>query len=347
MLNVVKKYYFFLVTLLIGLFGFVIFKISMIYIMPYYNLMFTNYNYQYPKINEKFVVGKDGDPKDAQIPEFLINILKLAFYDRELVVDNNQPPNLIVRCENFKGYKEPCKYSAPYITLSAERWTLKRHKYRKNGPPLAEIVSTTPNKPRQLYFPFVARSGVVPKKIYSNIKQRRKFLAYIASNCVKKREQLFALIKNMNQDAQALGICSNPNKTRFPGGYDNLDEIYAQYNFGFAMENAQVPGYITEKIVNVFRGGAIPIYWGHTETVNKYFNPKAFINIDEFKNLQEAAKYIVNLSEDKIEAMKAEPMFVDDKIPEIFGIINDPEHPLLKEAAEFIRKEYFHILKRQ
>lgn len=336
MLFFIKKYFSIITILIIAV---IIFKVGKIYVQPYYNARFINYNYKYPKINEKFVVSTE--PHDSQIPEFIINILKLAFYDREVIIDNNQPPHFIVRRENIKDYKKPEKYNAPYITISAERWTIKRHKYRKNGPPLAEIVSATPTKSRELYFPFMAWSGVVPERLYGNNSERQKFLVYIASNCVKKREQLFAIIKKLNHTADALGLCSNPSKIGAAGGYANLDQVYAQYNFGFALENTQVPGYITEKIINVFRGGAIPIYWGDTETVNRYFNPKAFINIDQFKTLQQAAEYIVNLSPEQIKIMQAEPIFKDNKTPEIFGIVTNPKHPLLQQAAMFIRKEYF------
>ena len=40
-----------------------------------------------------------------------------------------------------------------------------------------------------------------------------------------------------------------------------------------------IPGYITDKIFNVLRGGAIPIYWGDTPTVERLVNPSAFINV--------------------------------------------------------------------
>ena len=37
--------------------------------------------------------------------------------------------------------------------------------------------------------------------------------------------------------------------------------------------------YITEKIINAFRAGSIPIYYG-SKRIDKYFNPKRFIQID-------------------------------------------------------------------
>lgn len=203
-----------------------ILKILKPYIEPYYNLKFTNYHYQYPDIDKKFIINTE--PHDAYIPDFLINILRLSFYDREILIDNKQVPHFIIRCENVKISTEKAKYQAPYITLSAERWTLKRHKYRKNGPPLAEIVSTNPKKKKEFYFPFMIWYGLAPKRIYPQFgynkivstknyhEYHKKFLAYIASNCIYKREKLFSLIKKLgvqhNLQVDALGMCSNPHR---------------------------------------------------------------------------------------------------------------------------------------
>jgi len=45
------------------------------------------------------------------------------------------------------------------------------------------------------------------------------------------------------------------------------------------MENQDSPGYITEKIINAFAAGAVPIYWG-TREVFDLFNRNAFIYYD-------------------------------------------------------------------
>ena len=37
------------------------------------------------------------------------------------------------------------------------------------------------------------------------------------------------------------------------------------------MENQKGDGYITEKILNAFTSGAIPIYWG-SSNINQFFN---------------------------------------------------------------------------
>jgi hypothetical protein len=320
------------------------------YIEPYYNAHFTAYGYQYPDPGQDFVLGIE--PYDTPIPKFILNIVKLAFPDRKVVISNDRQPHLILRSEHIKpklsNSPEYQRWNAPYISFSQEHWTIAKRRYRKNAPPLAEFVSSKPRKKRELYFPFVAWCGLRPERVYSDNKVRTKFLAYIASNCIKKRDKLFLLIKNQNDNAEALGRCSNPNKTTCPGGWGELNQIYAHYDFGFAMENHQVPGYITEKILAVFRGGAIPIYWGDSETVKHYFNPKAYIDVGEFDSLEKAADYIVKLSQDKqaINRMHQEPIFKDNQVPTIFRIDTDPHHPLLQEAAQFIRAEYNKLLEK-
>ena len=152
---------------------------------------------------------------------------------------------------------------------------------------------------------------------------------------------MFALIKSKNNAAEALGLCSNPKHKRLEGGWNNLANIFSQYNFGLAMENRQIPGYMTEKILNVFRGGAIPIYWGDSKTVDKYFNPKAFIDIGKFATFEEAVDYIIDLSKDqkRVAKMQREPIFKSETIPEFFRINEIPTKETIAAAA-FIREAY-------
>lgn len=51
------------------------------------------------------------------------------------------------------------------------------------------------------------------------------------------------------------------------------------FRFIIVIEDANIPGYITERIFDAFLSGAIPIYYGSTEVFG-IFNPKAFIFYD-------------------------------------------------------------------
>lgn len=55
------------------------------------------------------------------------------------------------------------------------------------------------------------------------------------------------------------------------------------YYFSIAMENDDYPNCITEKIIDCFATGTIPIYWG-TSAISQFFNDKGIIFLtDDFK----------------------------------------------------------------
>lgn len=53
-------------------------------------------------------------------------------------------------------------------------------------------------------------------------------------------------------------------------------KFYRYYKFCLVMENSNVPGYISEKLLWALMGGCLPIYWGSRQDVNKVFNPGAY-----------------------------------------------------------------------
>lgn len=70
------------------------------------------------------------------------------------------------------------------------------------------------------------------------------------------------------------------------------------YRFSIAFENDIVNGWVTEKIVNSFLAGSIPIYEG-TDDVYKYFNRDAFINAKDFDTLNDLADYVMRVDDDQ------------------------------------------------
>eukprot|EP01065_Artemidia_motanka_P047056 TRINITY_DN7277_c0_g1_i1.p1 TRINITY_DN7277_c0_g1~~TRINITY_DN7277_c0_g1_i1.p1 ORF type:complete len:476 (+),score=40.67 TRINITY_DN7277_c0_g1_i1:156-1430(+) len=77
---------------------------------------------------------------------------------------------------------------------------------------------------------------------------------------------------------------------------DEAVHLYRPYAFVVAFENSDFDEYITEKIVNPFMAGAIPIYWG-TDSVSKYFNPKAFLRRKDFPSHEALAQRVKELWE--------------------------------------------------
>jgi len=63
---------------------------------------------------------------------------------------------------------------------------------------------------------------------------------------------------------------------------------------------------------------SIPIYFGHKD-VEKNFNSKSFLNFNDYKNMNEFIKRIIEVDQnDKLyEKYLREPVFKGGKIPEI------------------------------
>jgi len=111
--------------------------------------------------------------------------------------------------------------------------------------------------------------------------------------------------------------------------------IFNEFRFVIAMETVKSPGYITDKILNVFMSGAIPIYYGTTQ-IYGIFNPKAFIFYD-IDNPQLALERIAYLESnpDAYEAMLNEPILVhgDETIEKYFSFDDSIGNGALKRRV--------------
>ena len=81
------------------------------------------------------------------------------------------------------------------------------------------------------------------------------------------------------------------------GRVKNKIKFLSSYKFSFAMENSEADGYISEKIVDSFIAGTIPIYYGGY-MVDEYINPKAIILIRSQKDIKKKIEYIKKIDND-------------------------------------------------
>lgn len=130
----------------------------------------------------------------------------------------------------------------------------------------------------------------------------RKFCATVVSNgnANPMRDKIFDEISKYKQVDSGGKYRNN---IGMPSGVPNKLEFQKNYKFALAIENTSFPGYTTEKLVEAFASGGVPIYWGDPD-VGQYFNEKAFINIMSYPSLEEAVEKIQRVDED-IEIYKA------------------------------------------
>eukprot|EP00756_Hemistasia_phaeocysticola_P045600 Hpha_TRINITY_DN19350_c0_g1::TRINITY_DN19350_c0_g1_i1::g.81271::m.81271 len=95
------------------------------------------------------------------------------------------------------------------------------------------------------------------------------------------------------------GSTTNRSNSRTRGGsticeFTEASELYRPYLMSIAFENSYLDELVSEKIVNSFYAGTIPIYWG-SPSVFKYFNRKAFVYAEDFPSLWALAEHVADI----------------------------------------------------
>ena len=143
-------------------------------------------------------------------------------------------------------------------------------------------------------------NGTIP------VKSKTDFCGFVVSNDqgMKERLQMYKLLsayKKVESGGRYMNNIGGPIKDKF--AFDQ------SHKFSLAFENCSHKGYTTEKIVEAFAAGAIPIYYGNPE-IGKEFNTKAFVNIHDFASLEDAVKRVIEIdqNDELYKQMKAEPI---------------------------------------
>jgi hypothetical protein len=112
-----------------------------------------------------------------------------------------------------------------------------------------------------------------------------------------------------------------------------IDKI-RPYKFMIAIENCSVENYNTEKLVNAWLGGAIPIYYGDPN-IDEFYNEKAFVNINRL-GIEKAIEKIKELNENEelYDEMFNEPLLNN----ECRNISNLNEEKWRKTIKDFMLK---------
>jgi hypothetical protein len=178
-------------------------------------------------------------------------------------------------------------------------------------------ISAQETSLRNMYVPYaaIALIGLIPPTMWpiltmnnrslllpSNLKNhhnhtntREHFLVYASNNCIEYRNQVALALSQIGMIHH--GVCrppllnesehnnNNNNFTALAAPHQGRDQwpenykIFTQYRFCLVLENRLHAGYITEKILNAFLGGCIPIWYG-TPDVWDVFNRDAFLYVN-------------------------------------------------------------------
>lgn len=238
----------------------------------------------------------------------------------------------------------------PYIYWSGEsRYPNRSEMGKDNHIYVLSFFPKEQDKHNTLYIPFCLESRHIYKpRIDTNI-NRKWTIGYCASNKVQIREDMFnKFVKKLGHEkCRSFGTCygSYKNTNQSTGGDYQGDSLIAQYRkckFVLAMENSKRDGYVTEKIVNAFYSGAIPIYWG-SSNISDLFNKDAFINVDDFPNLDACVEYVTKISDEQRLNMLSKSIYnAHPTKGQLINILNDSynsthDNKVLKKYQNMIK----------
>ena len=106
-------------------------------------------------------------------------------------------------------------------------------------------------------------------------------------------------------------------KNNVGGAIRNKIEFLSSYKFSICMENSEGDGYLSEKVIDGFLAGTIPIYYGDY-TIDEYINPKTYILIRNRNDIEKKINYIKKIDNDEelYKSILKEKIFINDTFSE-------------------------------
>ena len=115
----------------------------------------------------------------------------------------------------------------------------------------------------------------VRRKAYRR-KNRKKFCAAVISNFNYSNGFRINFINELSKYKNV--DMGGQYKNNVGGAIKDKIKFLSHYKFSIAMENSEGQGYVSEKILDSFMAGTIPIYYGGY-TIDEFINPKSYILI--------------------------------------------------------------------
>lgn len=161
--------------------------------------------------------------------------------------------------------------------------------------------------------------GRLQRPRLSLLENKTHFCTFIVSNGAPvERRDMFAAL-NAYKPVHSAGLFMqnqpSPPECDSPEYFDYL----SRYKFMICFENGRVDYYFTEKLVNAYLGGCVPIYWGCPQ-LNTFINPRAVLCLDgpcTEAGLSDLVRRVIEVDQDPelYARMLAEPLFSESKLP--------------------------------
>jgi len=149
---------------------------------------------------------------------------------------------------------------------------------------------------------------------------RTHFCGFVVSNpTCTFRNEAFKMIheyKPVDSGGSLYNNIGGPLALKYPGGGSgdlSKYHFFSDRRFSISFENAQSPGYITEKVLHAKMAGCVPLYWGDSNTDD--FVPQSFVNVSSVLDPNVLLKVIQKLEAhpEMCAKMAATPILDEEK----------------------------------
>lgn len=86
--------------------------------------------------------------------------------------------------------------------------------------------------------------------------------------------------------------------------------LASKHKFILTFENDLYPGYVSEKLVENYAAGSVPIYRGLFNPSESHFNPKAYVDCSNFSDFKKCAIFLEGMSSAEYQRIYEEPLLL-------------------------------------
>lgn len=142
-------------------------------------------------------------------------------------------------------------------------------------------------------------------------KKKFEFCSFVVSNGLGNPIR-YDFFKELSKYKKVNSGGCYKNNIDIPNGVSDKYEFQKKHKFSICFENSRHPGYVTEKLVQGFSAGTIPIYWGAPDVCN-IFNEKAMVVVNGREDIPRAIRQIeeIDNNSELYHHMLEQPALVD------------------------------------
>jgi hypothetical protein len=233
------------------------------------------------------------------------------------VVEDRRNPDVLFH-SIFGGMRETPKYKCKKILYLGENWRPERFgsDYSISFDPHSETNYRLPLWQVYLFLKPELKESLFNRIQHTEFERFCSFTVSNPSNTARtnffdklhswKRVNSYGKVRTNDLGLQQLSA----------GKYwrDAKDKFFTDHphKFMITYENSSYPGYCTEKLMDSFLAGSLPLYWGDIK-VKEDWNEKAFINVADFGTHIFDLIHLLDGDTEKFNEIYSQPVFTDEQ----------------------------------